>query len=259
VPESARSGIGEFLRSRRERLTPEAVGLPARHRRRTPGLRREEVAELAGIGVDWYVRLEQGRTVSPSAATIDALAVALRLDDTERTHLRALARNPAKAAFARESVPGGLRRLVESLSHPAYLTGRRWDLLAWNAAAAEVFADFARVAEEDRNILVYLLLDPAARRLFGDGWAEQADHVVAQFRAAHDLWAPDPAFTELSARLRGGCPEFDKRWEQHAVLAGGSGRKVLHHPVRGTLSFDYATFQANEDLALRLTIYTPVA
>lgn len=252
-----RSGLGEFLRSRRERLTPEAVGLPTRPRRRTPGLRREEVAELAGIGVDWYIRLEQGRTVSPSTATIDALAQALRLNDTERVHLRTLARAPAKAPFVRERVPSGLRRLVESLGHPAYLTGRRWDVLAWNSAAADLITDFGQIAEENRNILDYLLLDPGARRLFGDVWASQAKHVVAQFRAVHDLWAPDPAFTRLSARLRHGCPEFGTWWEQHEVLGSGAGQKLLHHPARGTLRFDYATFQANEDPALRLTIYTP--
>ncbi|HET6260026.1 MAG TPA: helix-turn-helix transcriptional regulator [Pseudonocardia sp.] len=257
MPEPVRRGLGDFLRSRRERLTPEVVGLPTRRKRRTPGLRREEVAELAGIGVDWYVRLEQGRTVSPSTTTIDALARALRLDDTERIHLRALAGNPAKAAFVRERVPGAIRHLVESLSQPAYITGRRWDLLAWNAAAVDLFTDFGRVTDEDRNVLVYILLDPDARRLFGDGWADQAAHVVAQFRATHDLWAPDPAFEELSARLRHGCPEFHRWWGQHDVLGSGAGQKILHHPAKGTLCFEYATFQANDDPALRLTIYTP--
>jgi transcriptional regulator with XRE-family HTH domain len=215
------------------------------------------VAELAGIGVDWYVRLEQGRTVSPSTATIDALARALRLDDTDRTHLRALASNPAKTAFARERVPDAIRHLVKNLGHPAYVTGRRWDVLAWNAAAVDLFTDFARVSDEDCNILVYVLMDPDARRLFGDGWANQAKHVVAQFRATHDLWTADPAFTQLSARLRHGCPEFDMWWGQHDVLGSGAGQKILHHPTKGTLCFEYSTFQANEDPALRLTIYTP--
>lgn len=255
--EPVNRGLGDFLRSRRERLTPEAMGLPTHRRRRTPGLRREEVAELAGIGIDWYVRLEQGRAVSPSATTIDALATALRLDDTERHHLRTLARRPVPAAFVRERVPDGTRRLVQRLSEPAYITGRRWDVLAWNTAAAGLFTDFGRVHDEDRNILVYLLLTPQARILFGDGWSDQARHVTAQFRAAHDLWAPDPAFTQLAARLRRGCPEFAAWWEQHDVLRGGTGRKTLHDPAKGTLVFEYATFQANEDPALRLTIYTP--
>ncbi|MEU1985595.1 helix-turn-helix transcriptional regulator [Nocardia sp. NPDC019395] len=257
MSEPAGSGLGDFLRSRRERLTPEAVGLPVRSRRRTPGLRREEVAELAGIGVDWYIRLEQGRAVTPSASTVDALAGALHLDDTEREHLRALAGGPARADFVRERVPSGLRRLVESLEHPAYITGRRWDVLAWNAAAVELFTDFGRIAEPDRNILVYLLLTPEARLLFGDSWADQAQHVIAKFRAAHDHWSPNSAFTELSDRLSRDCPEFDTWWGQHRVLHGGAGHKILHHPTEGALCFDYATFRADEDPDLRLTIYTP--
>ncbi|GAB3148380.1 helix-turn-helix transcriptional regulator [Amycolatopsis sp. NPDC004378] len=255
MPDAARAGLGEFLRSRRERLSPAALGLPDRRRRRTPGLRREEVAELAGIGVDWYIRLEQGRTVSPSSSTVEALARALRLDDTESAHLRALARNPARTAFTREKVPEATRRLVEGLAEPAYVTGRRWDVLVWNRAVTELFVDFGAVPEADRNILVFMLLDARARRLFGAGWAGQAEHVVAQFHAAHDLWAGDPAFTELATRLRSGCPEFAAWWENHEVVHGGSGRKTLCLPEPRV--FDYATFQANEDPALRVTIYAP--
>jgi transcriptional regulator with XRE-family HTH domain len=133
--DDSKNQLGDFLRSRRERLTPKAVGLPPGRRRRTPGLRREEVAELAGIGVDWYIRLEQGRAVNPSVTTIEALARALRLNKTEHGHLKALARDPARKPFVREEVPAGLRELVRSLNQPAYITGRRWDVLAWNAAA----------------------------------------------------------------------------------------------------------------------------
>src|SRR5260370_30123992 len=140
------SELGEFLRSRRERLSHKTVGLPPGRRRRTPGLRREEVAELAGIGVDWYIRLEQGRSVSPSFTTVDALARALRLSKVEHGHLRALTRNADRRAFVRGSVPAPLNRLVESLNQPAYITGRRWDVLAWNQAADEIFA-FSRLAE----------------------------------------------------------------------------------------------------------------
>src|SRR3979490_1802692 len=144
-----RSEFGDFLRSRREKLNPKSVGLPGGRRRRTAGLRREEVAELAGIGVDWYIRLEQGRTVNPSTTTVDALARALRLSKAEHTHLRALARAADRRAFAIESVPDTIRRMVKSLNTPAYVTGRRWDLLIWNSAAAEIFG-FGRHGEADR-------------------------------------------------------------------------------------------------------------
>ena len=258
MTDSSRSELGNFLRSRRERLNPKAIGLPGGRRRRTPGLRREEVAELAGIGVDWYVRLEQGRSVSPSTTTIDALARALRLGKAEHAHLRALARDNGRRAFVRETVPATIQRLVASLNQPAYVTGRRWDLLAWNAAATDLFSVFESSAEADRNILLFMLTDLDARRLFGSTWADEARRMVAQFRATHDLWAGDPAFLDLLDRLRQGCPEFVGWWEAHDIRSAISGQKLLLHPAKGWLRFEYATFQANDDPALKLAIYTPV-
>jgi transcriptional regulator with XRE-family HTH domain len=252
-----RGELGDFLRSRRERLSPKSVGLPDGRRRRTPGLRREEVAELAGIGVDWYIRLEQGRAVSPSLTTIEALARALRLSKVERVHLRALAATGDRRVFALESVPDTIRRVVDSLNQPAYITGRRWDVLAWNRAAADVFA-FDRLAEEDRNILVCVLTNPAMKRLFGASWPDEARRIVAQFRATHDLWAGDPAFIALLDRLRRESPEFPAWWDAHDIGPSVAGQKKLRHPSKGTLRFEYATFQANDDPALKLIIYTPV-
>ena len=256
MPEPGRSAFADFLRRRREQLDPGAVGLTG-GRRRTPGLRRQEVAELAGIGIDWYIRLEQGRAVSPSADTIDALARALRLSKAEHAHLRALARSPAHLPFSREVVSEPLRRLIKSLNQPAYVTGRRLDVLAWNAAACDLFIRFDRIAEEDRNILVYMMLNPDARRLFGAEWENEARRIIAQFRTTHDLWSGDPAFAGLVARLRQGSPEFGTWWDAHEVRSGGSGQKMFNHRRRGLLRFDYATFQANDDPALRLAIFTP--
>lgn len=248
--------LADFLRSRRERLTPKAVGIAAGQRRRTPGLRREEVADLAGIGVDWYVRLEQGRNVRPSAATVDALAKALRLSKAEHAHLRALTgANPA-GAFVRETVPDTLRRVVENLSHPAYITGCRWDVLAWNAAAEDVFG-YGRMAEEDRNILLSMLTTPAARRRFGVGWEDEARRMIALFRQTHDLYADDPAFRDLIARVKAGCPEFSGWWKSHDVRSPIAGRKRLRVRKK-VMQFEYATFQANDDPALKLAIYSPV-
>ena len=156
--------LGHFLRSRREKLSPKAVGLAPGQRRRTAGLRREEVAELAGIGIDWYVRLEQGRSVRPSAGTVDALARALRLNKAEHAHLKALTRPASPGAFVRETVPDTVRRIVESLNQPAYVTGRRWDVLAWNKAAGDIFA-FDQLAESERNTFLSMLTRPATRKL----------------------------------------------------------------------------------------------
>ena len=255
--EAANEQLGDFLRARRERLTPKLVGLPVTPRRRTPGLRREEVAALAGIGIDWYIRLEQGRCVSPSLTTIDALARALRLSEIEHEHLRALTYNSEPVAFARERVPDALRTLVDDLRQPAYITGRRWDVLVWNRAADQLFG-FGRVRDEDRNILIFLLTDPAARKLFGAGWAEQAKRVVAQFRTSHDLASSDPAFVELLKRLRAGCPEFPDWWKGHEVRSAGAGTKLVNHPTKGVLCVAHASFQSNDDPNLRLVIYTTV-
>jgi transcriptional regulator with XRE-family HTH domain len=255
---TAKAELGDFLYSRRARLRPQALGLANGRRRRTPGLRREEVAERAGISTDWYVRLEQGRTVNPSNTTIDALARALELDAQEHAHLRALAGQAPVRGFERETVPLTIRRMVEGLPYPAYVTGQRWDLLAWNDAAIELFCDFGALPKSDRNLLLFVFSDPHAAALFGDGWATIARAMLAQFRATHDRWAGDPAFAGLVDRLRQSSPTFAGWWLDHDIRAPLSGRKTLHHPTRGALRFDHASFQANDNTALKLVIYTPI-
>jgi transcriptional regulator with XRE-family HTH domain len=250
------SELGDFLRSRRQRLTPRLVGLSEGRRRRTPGLRREEVAELAGIGVDWYIRLEQGRSISPSRTTIDALARALRLNKTEHAHLRALTQPGERRVFTRETVPDTIRRIVESLNQPAYISGRRWDVLAWNQAADEVFA-YSRMKAEDRNSLLLAFTNPNARKMFGSDWAREARRMLAQFRPTYDLFAGDPAFVELIARLNQGSKEFAAWWQAHELRSVATGQKRMQHPKKGALRFDYASFQLNDDPALKLVIYTP--
>lgn len=248
--------FGDFLRSRRARLSPEPAGDSARARRRTPGLKREEVAQRAGISAEWYVKLEQGRAVSPSAETVEALGQALRLDAVELAHLRALAATGGRQPFRRESVPDTLRRLVASLPEPAYLTGQRWDILAWNDAAVALLGDFGRVQVENRNVLHWMLTDPAAKTLFGDTWPDEARRMVSLFRPAHDLWRGDVAFAGLVDRLRANCQEFAGWWATHGIAAPVSGTKRLRHPALGDLRYDYASFQANDDPALKLALYT---
>ena len=254
--ETERSSLGDFLRSRRKRLSPETLGISSLRRRRTAGLRREEVAELAGIGVDWYVRLEQGRMVRPSPTTVDALARALKLDGAEHAHLRALADRTTGSSFIPEKVSEGLRRVVESLDQPAFVKGARWDILAWNARAAEIFTDFASLKGEDRNVVSFMFTSPEARRLFGDGWAEEARHVLAQFRRSHDHRAGDPAFQRLIERMSATSAEFDGWWRAHDVRSTATGRKQLHLRDGRAATYDYATFQPCEDTSLRLVIYS---
>ena len=257
MSETVRSELGDFLRSRRQKLSPEDVGLANGRRRRTAGLRREEVAELAGIGVDWYIRLEQGRSVNPSVTTIDALAVALRLSKDEHAHLKALTRSADRRAFKPEIVPASLRLTIDTMKQPAYITGRRWDLLAWNTAANDIFG-FDKLAEDERNVLLNVLTRKEARKLFGSDWTHIAKTMVAQFRATHDLWADDSAFRELQQRLKQGCPEFAAWWKVHDIRGTAGGVKRLNHPKTGWLRFEHASFQSSDDPALRLVIYTPI-
>jgi transcriptional regulator with XRE-family HTH domain len=245
------NALGDFLRSRRERLDPAALGLP-KLRRRTPGLRREEVAALAGISTDWYLRLEQGRSTTPSAATVEALGRALQLTATEVAHLRALTRVDRPPPFAPEQVPPAMARVIASLREPAYVTGRRLDVLAWNPAADRLLG-FSRLAEPDRNTLALIFLAPIARRLFGSGWEGEARRVLAAFRATHDLLADDPAFASLLARLQA-SPEFARWWKAHDIRVPRSGIKVFHHPKLGTRAFEHSSYQSNDDPSLRLVV-----
>ncbi len=250
--------FGDFLRSRRTRLDPDRIDDAAlgRRRRRTPGLKREEVAQRAGISAEWYVKLEQGRAVSPSAETVDALGRALALDAIELVHLRALAAAERRQPFRREDVPDVLRRIVAGLPDPAYLSGQLFDVLAWNDAAAALFGDFGRRAPDDRNILHWMFTDPAAKALFGKDWAGEARRMLSLFRRAHDLWPGDTAFFALVERIRAGCLEFDAWWPEHAVGAPVAGTKRLRHPTLGMVRYEYASFQANDDPALKLALYT---
>lgn len=248
--------LGDFLRSRRNRLGPRDVGLAGGRRRRTAGLRREEVAELAGIGVDWYTRLEQGRAVTPSEATLAALARALKLTKAEAQHLKKLVRAAERGPFVRETAPDNLRRIVEALNLPAYVIGRRWDVIVWNAAADELFG-FSKLREEDRNTLLCVLTHPQSRDLFGHSWPSEAQRMVALFRGVHDQFADDPAFVDLVQRLRAGCPEFSGWWERHEVREPGGGRKALTHPGKGALLLEYATFQSNDNQDLKLNVFRP--
>lgn len=199
-----RDALAGFLRARRERLTPAQVGLPPGFRRRTPGLRREEVAQLADVGTTWYTWLEQGRDVRPSAVVLDALADALRLDRDERSYLFALAGRllpaaPVTAPVAH--VSPALQTVLDSLDpNPAFVRGWRWDVYAWNRAACAVFADFAALPAGERNIVRLLFTDPQARERWED-WEGIARATLALFRADHGRHADDPAFAALIADL----------------------------------------------------------
>jgi transcriptional regulator with XRE-family HTH domain len=258
--ELRRAELSDFLRRRRASLQPEDVGLANGGRRRTPGLRREEVAQLAGVGATWYTWLEQGRDVRASLDVLDGLARALRLTPAERTHLVVLGRGeepPPRKAPA-ERVSPTMARLIENLGdNPAYILGRRWDYLAWNRAATALLGDFGSIPRAARNHAWLTFMDPARRQMFPD-WERGARFLVAKFRAdsAHHLG--DPGFEDLIAALRQSSPEFRKLWKRHEVARGGEGRKRLIHPVVGELLFEHAVFKLEESPDQRLVLYTPL-
>jgi transcriptional regulator with XRE-family HTH domain len=251
-----RAELADFLRTRRERLDPAAVGLKPGPRRRARGLRREEVAELAGISTAWYTWLEQGRQINPSQKVLDALARALKLQPHEFEHLIQLAQPAPPAQFTPERVPAPLKRMLRGYRWAAYVIGRRWDLLAWNDRARELFIDFEKSPERERNILRYMFLDPRAKRLFVD-WEVHARRMVAQFRSNVARYAEEPRFAELVSALRRGSPAFNTWWTDHHIELRGPGTVVVRHPKTGELRAEFATFQADDMPGARLVMYVP--
>jgi transcriptional regulator with XRE-family HTH domain len=257
--ERRREELADFLRRRRENITPEDVGLPTGGRRRTPGLRREEVAQLAGVGTTWYTWLEQGRDVRASVDVLEALSRALRLDPAERSHLILLGRGEQapRCKAPAEEVSATMRRLIEGLGPgPAFILGRRWDYLAWNRATERVFGWEPGAHPLSRNHVWLSFMDPTRRKLMTD-WAASARLQVAKFRADSAKNMDDPAFEELIAALDASSPEFRKLWKRHEVAGSGEGRKELVHPVVGRMVFEHAVFR-HEAADQRLVLYTPV-
>ncbi|MFE2875154.1 helix-turn-helix domain-containing protein [Streptomyces roseus] len=234
--------IRDFLRTRRARLTPEQAGLtPYPGARRVPGLRREEVAQLAGVSVDYYVRLERGRTTSVSAAVLNAIAHALQPNDTERNHLIALA-NPAGQhpgeASAQRARPGLLRVLENITEVPALLLGHRLDVLAVNHLARALYLDFEGLPAGERNMARYMFLAAEARDLYVD-WPETARENAGMLRLYASHYPHDPRLAQLVGELSAGDRDFRRRWSEHDVYQPEYGSKRYHHPLAGDLTLGF--------------------
>jgi transcriptional regulator with XRE-family HTH domain len=255
--------IREFLRTRRARVTPEQAGLaPHRGVRRVPGLRREEVAQLAGVSVDYYIRLERGRTQSVSDAVLEAVARALQLDDTERAHLFDLAqptttRSRRGRPLSPQRVRPVLYRALDSLATPAIVLGRRMDVLAANRLGYALFTDFQDRPHRERNFARYVFLDEAAHALYADYWDTAAGDCVATLHLYAGRHPDDPQLTELIGELSVHSDVFRRMWADHDVLAHTTGTKRLHHPLVGDLTLDYVVLAVEGDPDQNLTILTP--
>lgn len=245
--------IREFLRSRRARLSPDDVGMPRGGARRTPGLRREEVAVLAGVGVSWYTWLEQGREINVSTEVLDAIAVVLRLDETEREHLYLLAGlNPPPKSPVERRIPDGLQKVIDAwLPRPAYVIDRHWNLVAVNQAARLVFG----YGRGDHNCLVDFFTR-ADERVGICRWEDAARAIVGQFRADAARYPDDPEFGRLASDMCRASQAFADIWAEHRVGSAAQGLKVLHHPQAGELVFEYTTLPLTDLPGHRLLLYT---
>lgn len=254
--ERNRAELADFLRNRRERITPQEVGLPAGGRRRTPGLRREEVAALAGVGLSWYTWLEQGREISVSASFLENLSRTLKLDATERRYLFLLAhqRLPPEPGKTWCVVPSLVHRLISDLPlRPAYVLNLRWDVLAWNAAADKVFG-FSSYPVERRNLLWLLFTAPAMRALL-DPWDDQALQILSSFRRDFVRAPQDPEIGALVRDLEKVDPDFKSWWQQQDIHGPCQGIRHFHIGDVGPVVFDHTSLTIDVDRHLRLVYY----
>lgn len=251
--------LAGFLRDRRGRLKPATVGLPNGFRRRTPGLRREEVAQLAGVGLTWYTWLEQGRDIHVSPDVLCRVARVLQLEPIERMHLFRLAGHEAELSTTDEAVRPSLRRVLDGWEpYPALVMGRRWDVLAWNRSYLRVMGDYTELPEGRRNVLWSMFMRPSRRALLRE-WAREAELMVASFRAEAAPYLDEPEFQELIADLLEQSPEFAVLWARQDVRGRPEGWKLLGHPELGALDLEYTTYRVNDEPGLKLVLYAPEA
>jgi transcriptional regulator with XRE-family HTH domain len=263
LSDERRREIANFLRTRRMRRQPEELGLPRGRRRRTPGLRREEVATAAGVSAEWYTWLEQAREVRPSADVLSRIGAALRLEPGESRHLLTLAgyglEDSGGALPRPASVSLRLQRLMDQLEYgPAWVFGERWDILGWNRAATVIHGDLATLQGIERNALYQLFLGQRMRATLQD-WDVHGRQCVAKLRVMYASKVDDPWFNELIQLLRARSADFERWWNQHDIEVSQEGVKHYEHPEAGRLVFDFTVLEVlDERMApLRLVTYVP--
>ncbi len=257
--ETRRRELGEFIRAHRERLQPAMVGLEQGRRRRTPGLRREELSALAGVSATWLAWIEQGRDVQVSAPALMRLARALRLSAAERAYLFGLSgrTDPEGREADDDAMPEGLAAIVNGLAMPAYLIDRAWTARAWNAGAGRLFAGWLDGAAE-RNLLRFLFLDPGAQTLIAD-WDVRARRIAAEFRADYSRHLAAPELGALVAELAAASPFFAAAWEAHSVVEREGGLRLFDHRADGRLAFRQTTLVPARHPEWKLVVLEPIA
>jgi transcriptional regulator with XRE-family HTH domain len=257
-PTASGNLLGTYLKDRRAKLDPASFGLPLK-RRRTPGLRREEVAQRANVSATWYTWLEQGRGGAPSADVLDRIARAMMLTEVEREHLflLGLGRPPEVRYHPAEGVTPRLQRVLDALEvSPAFVKTPTWDVVAWNRAATVVLTDYGKLEASERNILRLIFRD-AYVRAAQPSWEHVARFVVAAFRADVARAGAIQKVQSLVDELCGLSPEFETMWRDNDVRTYGDGAKVLQHPIAGRLAMEYSAFAVDGRPDLGLVIYNP--
>lgn len=253
--------LGDFLKTRRAKILPSQVGLPPAARRRTPGLRREEVAQLAGIGLTWYTWLEQGRPIQVSTQVIESLSRVLLLGREERIHLCLLAKQPLPSDIPgyQGTVSPALQHVLDSLVLcPSLVTDQRWNVIAWNKAACLMFGDFTKMNIRERNIVWAMFTDHKYKQLIID-WSQYAKRLLGRFRATFGRYIEDPWLAQFIEDLKMQSPEFNSWWPLHEIESNSEKYKQLNHPAAGILDFEVSNFDVSDNSGLKMIVHTPLA
>lgn len=251
--------LADFLKTRRAKILPSQVGLPSGNRRRTPGLRREEVAQLAGVGLTWYTWLEQARPIRVSAQVIESLSRVLLLNKQERTHLYLLANQPLpsdKPGYEGTISPI-LQHVLDSLTLcPSFIADQRWNVIAWNKAASAVLGDFSRKNARQRNVVWAMFTDDYFKELYPD-WELHAKSLLGRFRSTCGKYIEDTWLNHFIEDLRAQSAEFNQWWPLHEIQNDSSVYKHLNHPKAGTLNFESSSFDVPDHSGFKLFVHVP--
>lgn len=252
--------LADFLKTRRAKILPSQAGLSTGARRRTPGLRREEVSQLAGIGLTWYTWLEQGRPIQVSAQIIESLSRVLLLDKQERIHLYLLANQPLPADIPEYhgSVSPALQHVLDSLILcPSLVTDQRWNVIAWNKASCFIFGDFTKMNVRERNIVWAMFTDDKYKQLLVD-WDQYAKRLLGRFRATCGQYIEDTWLVQFIEDLKMQSTEFNSWWPLHEIESSSEKYKQLNHPTAGILDFEVSNFDVSDHSGLKLIVHVPL-
>ena len=253
--------LADFLKTRRSKISPSQAGITSETRRRTPGLRREEVAQLAGVGLTWYTWLEQGRDIRVSAQVVESLARVLMLDTQERIHLYRLANQPLPSDLPEcpAAVSPILQHVLDNLVLcPSFLADQRWNVIAWNKAACLLLGDFDHMSLQQRNIVRAMFTDDYFKKLYTH-WEMHAKDLLGRFRATCGKYIEDPWFCQLIEELKAESPEFNTWWTLHDIIDDSGVFKQFIHPQAGILDFESSCFEVADNSGLRLFVHSPAA